>query len=340
MIKHFPCYYIPTPIELQKLFDDSYFIFDTNVLLDIYRLGPDHSNKVLKLIQYYSDKIKVPYHVAEEYHDNLVPTLVNHIEKLKKAIAQLDFDKFSAIVSNYLKDNLPNTTINEFTNRLKPNLKRFQRTLHVQKDFLNNELSECALQRRLSELLSPLLLKPFTEAEITAIETDGLTRYQAAIPPGYKDAQKSSNQYGDLIIWKEILKFAKENNTSVIFISRDVKEDWFYEIHGRKLGPRIELLKEFHMNLPSKSFYIYTMDAFIRYANEHMEGDKLFSEQEMDSVIDMLSEVHKTNNQLYKNEYPVPVAKSTITDSIEIKAKKVEDVKMSTSGQVSKVKTE
>ena len=331
MIKHFPCYYIPTPAELKELFDTSYFVFDTNVLLDIYRLGPDYSAKVLQLIKYYSYRVKIPYHVAEEYHDNLVPTLVDHIEKLKKAIGQLDFTKFSSTVSNYLKDNLPNTIINEFTNRLKYSLKRFQRTLQNQQDFLNNELSECTLQRQLSELLSPLLLEPFTEAEIATIEDEGFTRYQSAVPPGYKDAKKTSNTYGDLIIWKEIIKFAQANNTSVIFISRDVKEDWFYELHGRKLGPRIELLKEFHQNVPSKYFYIYTMDTFIRYANEHIVGDKLFSEQEMDSVTDMLSEVHKNNNQLYKNETCKSVAKFPKMGKVELKAKGTEDIKMSSS---------
>ena len=134
-----------------------------------------------------------------------------------------------------------------------------------------------------------------------------------------------------MIIWKEIIKFAQANNTSVIFISRDVKEDWFYELHGRKLGPRIELLKEFHQNVPSKYFYIYTMDTFIRYANEHIVGDKLFSEQEMDSVTDMLSEVHKNNNQLYKNETCKSVAKFPKMGKVELKAKGTEDIKMSSS---------
>lgn len=326
MIKHFPCYYIPTPVELKELFDVGYFIFDTNVLLDIYRLGPDHSTKVLQLIEYYSKRVKIPYHVAEEYHDNLVPTLVDHINNLKKAIDLLEFSKFSSTLSNYLKDTLPKTTINDFTNRLKLNLKRFQRNLRTQQEFLNNELIECTLQRSLSKLLSPLLLNPFTEKEIAAIEQDGFNRYQACIPPGYKDTKKTTNLYGDLIIWKEILRFAKEKNTSIIFISRDVKEDWFYEIHGRKLGPRIELLKEFHDNVPSKRFYIYTMDTFIRYANEHMKGEKVFSEQEIDSVADMLSEVHKNSNSLYKNDASESLPQLSMMKNTGVKAKEVGDV--------------
>ena len=67
----------------------------------------------------------------------------------------------------------------------------------------------------------------FDKSKISEIEKEGADRYKKKIPPGYKDNKKSNNNYGDLIIWKELLQYAKENSKGIIFITGDRKEDWW-----------------------------------------------------------------------------------------------------------------
>ena len=61
-----------------------------------------------------------------------------------------------------------------------------------------------------------------------AICKEGAFRYANQIPPGYKDAETKEGirQYGDLIIWKEILRYASQKKCDVIFVTNDAKPDW------------------------------------------------------------------------------------------------------------------
>ena len=72
MRKLFPVYYYLSEEEKKSLFESGncYFAFDTNALLDIYRLGKDTATKVLQLLDKFKDRIVIPRHVALEYHNN------------------------------------------------------------------------------------------------------------------------------------------------------------------------------------------------------------------------------------------------------------------------------
>ena len=94
--------------------------------------------------------------------------------------------------------------------------------------------------------------------ELMDIISEGELRYSASIPPGYMDAEEkqSIQVYGDLIIWKQILKHAQTQSKPVIFVSDDTKEDWNEIIEGEEANkkkkrtdskrPRYEILLEFN----------------------------------------------------------------------------------------------
>ena len=104
----------------------------------------------------------------------------------------------------------------------------------------------------------------FSFNEILGIIQEGEFRYRNTIPPGYKDkdTKQGSQIYGDLIIWKEILRYACQENKSVIFVCDDVKEDWLQK-NGKDIEtPRVELIKEFQ-DTAGKDFWMYTIKKFI-----------------------------------------------------------------------------
>lgn len=84
----------------------------------------------------------------------------------------------------------------------------------------------------------------FNDEEISKIKNEGIRRYKYKIPPGYCDNVKNENEFGDLIVWKELLEKSKIANRPLIFITRDKKEDWFRIEEGRIVGIRSELFHE------------------------------------------------------------------------------------------------
>ena len=84
-------------------------------------------------------------------------------------------------------------------------------------------------------------------SNLAAVAQNGEVRLTSSVPPGFKDLNKRSrapspaqpgstrgtNQYGDLMFWKEILSHASSANArGVLVISNDVKNDWLFG--GRK----------------------------------------------------------------------------------------------------------
>ncbi|MFC0274997.1 PIN-like domain-containing protein [Metabacillus herbersteinensis] len=73
------------------------------------------------------------------------------------------------------------------------------------------------------------IMTDFTRDEIYGICEDGENRYKKNIPPGHKDGKKKDGirKYSDLILWKEVIRFAKEEQKNIIFVTDDVKTDWW-----------------------------------------------------------------------------------------------------------------
>lgn len=123
---------------------------------------------------------------------------------------------------------------------------------------------------RLTTLLEGRVGDKWPPDKLAALRKEGEDRYAKKIPPGYKDSKKDSGEFdkfGDLIIWKEMMAKAKADKRSVIFISDDAKEDWWWIHRGRKMGPRPELIEEFRAEA-QQDFHIYEFSQFLRFAAE------------------------------------------------------------------------
>jgi len=115
-----------------------------------------------------------------------------------------------------------------------------------------------------------------SQDEIDAIKKEGKERYEKSIPPGYMDDKKrkdqldDNNAYGDLIIWKQIIQYAKERSVGIVYVTHDQKEDWWNIVKGKTIGPRIELRREFTSET-GQEFHMYSMNSFINTYNKMNE---------------------------------------------------------------------
>jgi len=118
---------------------------------------------------------------------------------------------------------------------------------------------------RITELFDEKVGDGFNSSELEEIYREGADRYEKQIPPGFKDSSKNSNQYGDLIIWKEILQLGAAKKLPVIFVTDDTKDDWWRRQGGETQGPRVELIDEY-WDHAGRRIHFYEPLRFLEYA--------------------------------------------------------------------------
>ena len=123
-------------------------------------------------------------------------------------------------------------------------------------------------------ILEKYLGEETSDKDLIKIYEEGKERFDKKIPPGYQDLinKKEKGQrhiYGDLIIWKELIKEIKKTKKQIIFVTDDRKEDWWSKHNGKTIRPREELIKEFYKETGIR-ILIYQADVFIKYAKQRL----------------------------------------------------------------------
>lgn len=331
----FPEYYRPNSDELSKLFDNCLFAFDTNALLDIFRLGEDIASKVIDLLKDFHKQIVIPYHVAEEFHKDYLEVICGELAIGREAVKLLDDTNIKQLLGEEFLAKIPRCIRKDFVKSLEAVFTRYRNLQNERNEYLDCQKESGQLLRSVADLLGDVMLDGFSSEELESIYSQGEQRYKKQIPPGYKDKNKKDNQYGDLIIWNEILREAKKQAKSVIFISNDLKEDWIQTYHGMKCGPRIELLKEFQNEVPGNTFYTYSLEKFITYANEKKQSLK---NKEMEMIQVILRDVQEpiSTIKLNKDKQDAKAIGDLKQDDLNVTLKKGMDIKSSNSDDEAK----
>ena len=132
MKDEFKEYYTPSSEEFLNLWEKSNFVFDTNVLLSLYRYSKETKNDWIEVLNILSreNRILMPYHIGFEFHKNYhreieqtksfkqnkikeimvirnsVEELVNNEKRIKdKKVNVLEkFDEFSKYLEGIIKN--------------------------------------------------------------------------------------------------------------------------------------------------------------------------------------------------------------------------------------------
>ena len=154
---------------------------------------------------------------------------------------------------------------------------------------------------------------------------EGELRYKYKLPPGFKDDKKDGmEKFGDLFVWKEILKLPTNKNiNNIIFVTNDEKDDWWRKDKHGNLEIRGELLDEFTEINPNVSFIFMTIGMFQKYASKLYDlyefgvyvdlnrNDESFIERVSDRIADDVIE------EIYNNAYDYLEAEDIGSEGIE-----------------------
>lgn len=249
--------------ELNKLFDSGIFVFDTNVLLNLYRYNSNIRSILLESLEELSKhkKVWLPYQIAKEFasnRDKVIIDTINNYEQLEN-----EENKFIKIVKDKLRLDEKDNEIEELQNIVKKWIDKQKMANLLVKSVSNDDILDQILDifdKKVGDCLS--------DDELNELKSEYNKRCSNEIPPGYCDKNKENGKgFGDLIIWKQIIKHAKDENVNIIYITNDSKEDWWQISSGHVIGPRFELREEFSKET-GKLFYMYTMNKFLEYYSE------------------------------------------------------------------------
>lgn len=274
MRNRFPGYYTPTEFEFRALWDNAIFVPDTNILLHLFRYGSKTTEQVLGTFQQLKPRVWIPYQVGVEFHrrwrevdrtnrdayDNLIRELESQGRRLSALFNEytrhqtIDAKKEQEEIEKFIK---------EFSARIEQSKARHPKLEDAER-----------ILNKLSDLIGDAVGERPSDDTIGALVAEAKRRNEALIPPGFRDQDKKGlDAFGDFFIWREVLDKAQAEQKPVILVTDDVKNDWWLEFHGKKIGLRPELVSEM-MACAGQRFYIYNLSQFLDYATEYL-GQKI-----------------------------------------------------------------
>ena len=289
MKEQFRGYYNLSDSEFEQLWNDAIFIFDTNVLLNLYRYQSSTRDSLLSVMEKLTEKIWIPYHVGLEFQRNRLTVIAEQHKKFDD-VKKIVEDSISTMMNQFntlqLKNRHSHINPDKLIDEIKKIQSEFLTELNVLEERSINVNSQDQILDRLDNLFKDKIGNPpENQKYIDTLFSEGEKRYKSNIPPGYKDSVKDDKasdeftyggitykrKFGDLIIWKQIINYAYEKNIkNIIFITDDAKADWWLKVSSngpKTIGVRPELKDEIYREGNVEKFHIYNPEGFLKYAN-------------------------------------------------------------------------
>ncbi len=303
----FPQYTTFLNIDHSSVWKHAIFVFDTNVLLNLYRYQSKTRDELLNVLERLSARIWIPHHAALEFQRNRLLVIADQNKRFSDV--RRTIEKFKGTLSSDL-DKLQLQKRHSLINP-QPLIQGFEKLVS---EFFS-ELNRLEAEQQNLTSSDPLLEKieilfaghvgdpPKSQKDLDKIYGEAEKRFKSMIPPGFKDTDKGRQEsdehihqgliykrkFGDYLIWQQILDHAKNNNLdSIVFVTDDGKEDWWWKIDadGQKtIGPRPELIDEASQLASISAFLMYNSERFLKYAKEFLKAQ--VSEETIDEVRDI-----------------------------------------------------
>lgn len=264
----FPGYYRPTKEQFAQMWQECIFVFDANMLLNIYRYTLETREELFDIMEQLQSRIWLPHQVMLEYLENreeVISDQNNIYDEIQAALTEVS-DRIKAKYhrGHPFADTLLITKIIEEAKQ------KIIASIHEAQSRYPNLLENDILRERITNLFSGRIGDKFPPNRLEEIYQEFEQRFRLLIPPGYRDAKKVGfKKYGDGVLWFQIIDHAKDVKKPIIFIIDDRKEDWWKVEKGKTMGPRPELIGEMY-STAQVTFYMYTAGRFMEYAREFL----------------------------------------------------------------------
>lgn len=268
MKKLFPGYYRKTEADIKKIWKNGIILFDTNVLLNLYRYSDATQETLLELINKFSKQIYLPHQAALEYNRNRYEVIAEQEKAYKEFL-----EKISHIQKDLQSSSKPPFLTSKVDNDL--NIV-FEKVISEVDDSIKKYceyLKQDPIYNKISLLFENKITDHYNEDELKEIYKEGEERFKMKIPPGFEDEKKKegNRKYGDLVLWKQVIDLAKKLKKDIILVTDERKLDWWWKIKdGRNMGARQELIQEMK-NEANAEFHMYSSERFLSYGQTFLK---------------------------------------------------------------------
>lgn len=309
MKETFKSYQIPTEEEFKELWKDCIFVFDANVLLNIYSYTKNLREKFYKILETANNRVWLPHQVGLEFYENRNKRIMEAKESYDATLKSFKdtVNKLKSTLNDEKRNSL--LPMDEYIKQIDAFYTKITDDIKAEKD-KHEHISDRKdiIKEKLEQIFQGKTGEPYNKIELVSIIKEGKERYdkKPPIPPGYKDKDKKDDtQYGDLIIWKQMIKYAKEKESNIIFITDDEKEDWWWGKNQNSIKrPCPALLEE--MRLEANIFYWqYSSSRFIDYAKSYFSDKVTITETEVQEAKEVGELANKYNPESFVNHNSV-----------------------------------
>ncbi|MBT1664368.1 PIN domain-containing protein [Curtobacterium flaccumfaciens] len=257
----YPEYFPPSDETKQDVWQTGLIVLDTSALLNAFRYEETAREALLNALRSNADQLWIPAQVANEFlnkRESVTRSVTkqsrdieNEVDKTRDSL--LEFIRKAFRVHPFLdREALEKATITSFGS--------ISDHIHSARDQFDDTVADATFATLVELYDGKVGTRPSDEEQET-LDKESERRKQKTIPPGYKD-----DSHGDYTLWAQLLEKVQEADSSVIFVTDDLKEDWWQSEAGRRT-PRPELIREFNKH-SSGTIIFYQPQGFLTAAAE------------------------------------------------------------------------
>lgn len=313
--------------KVESLLDDEscHLFIDTNIISQLYKLNENARNDFYDWVDSCNDRFHIPCWSVLEYSKRVTTQNTrDYMSELSKATTiSKELTNINRFVRGYVGDSLLRGSEyagkkEQLFNDLDDVAKRFKQiAIAINKNLTEHQQD---VHKEVLDKLNQFTLKSDIYDIMHNLSAECELRFNSGVPPGYKDSNKSSNSFGDMIIWKEIIKYCEDieqNGQKAIFISRDSKPDMVYSpvkqfIDGDSNSnvskeDRIaiadeSLVYEFKLKTGFEDFYLIDFYTLVKIlSSDYRElalSFQIATDEQHESFEDFIKELERIDNEV------------------------------------------
>lgn len=271
MRDRFKWYLGPDAEELQSIWDAGILTVDANVLLDTYRYHQKTRREIQRAIDSFGQRVWLSAQAADEFFSNrkgVISSSETTFREAEKALQNLAKTVEGAVGSLRSHRLVPRDSLDRMGRQIAEAISEAETKVGEARDKHPNYLADDPILDWILKRFDGRLGDAPTADDLVGLHKEGEERRRAKTPPGYLDADKDGvRPYGDFLLWRQTLLHAKAVGLPIILVTSERKPDWWEEINGKTVGPRVELMRE-AVEFSGQRVLIYQTEYFLRLAAE------------------------------------------------------------------------
>jgi predicted nucleic acid-binding protein len=273
----FEGYRTPSDEQYRLALTTALVVLDTNVLLNLYRYNDQTRASIIDVIKALGERFWAPHQVLEEFWRNRERALSSPLTEVQQSVDNLEKQLDSAKETIRIWVNRAALTAQEAGAVEQQLTEAFNKAQSLIEELVDSEQVARArntIHDKVLELLEPVLEghvgQPMNPADYATTVAEGKRRAAAGEPPGFADARKSEvtseGAAGDYLVWEQVLCEAARRKLDVVFVTGDVKRDWWRFEGSFPRGPHIKLARELTHRCGTQ-LYMIRPDMLLTYAD-------------------------------------------------------------------------